>query len=70
MAAKPDRDTRNESFQCVVCALLQYYRGIASWMVFDFILDPNPQDSDKQKAMTYVKEHTDIPDWCWQPSAP
>ncbi len=69
MAAKPDRDTRNESFQCVACALLQYYRGLEPWMVFDFISDPNPQDSDKQRVMRYVKEHTDIPDWCWQPSA-
>jgi len=70
MAAKPDRDTRNESFQCVACALLQYYRGLAPWMLFEFIRDPNPTDRRQQEALDYVKKHTDIPDWCWEPGAP
>ena len=71
MAAKPDRDTRNESFQCVVCALLQYYGvgvQLKDWMVFDFLKHPNPSDAERIKILNYVKNHTVIPDWCWSES--
>ena len=73
MAAKPDRDTRNESFQCAVCALLQYYGSgvqLKDWMVFDFLAHPRPLDAERIKILKYVKDHTVIPDWCWSESAP
>ena len=71
MAAKPDRDTRNESFQCAVCALLQYYGSgvqLKDWMVFDFLEYPRPSDAERIKILKYVKDHTVIPNWCWSES--
>ena len=71
MAAKPDRDTRNESFQCVVCALLQYYGSgvqLKDWIVFDFLKHPRPSDAERIKILKYVKDHTVIPNWCWSES--
>jgi len=73
---KPDRDTRNESFQCVVCALRQAFGlgGVDAKRLkreaFELIEEHNPTNLRTQQLLQEVKRHVVIPDWCWNPGAP